>query len=288
MALAARACAGVSLPSAHVIDRAGMKVWTPRPVPSHRWPGKGRLGCLALVAFCGIVSLLATFRVALREVAQQLGPGPSLGLVLLLVLGVPVGHRQLRLVGRRAAVRWGERNGWSVVVDRHVWPWERLPVMSGSVTVEFAIAGNAGGYPIMVGEVSWKNDGFDGVIGQPEGHGVFAVVTLQKAYGAASIRRRRSSASIRFEDEFDREYRILLEDVRMMDRFAAPAVKAAHVAEQVPPWMIVDDQLFAVVARRRALRPAAITDLTRRVLRLVKLLELPPPEGSDDSRDQGV
>ena len=260
-----------------------------RPLPDVSPPGFFYFSFFMLilliicVGFSFAVTMLGFAAYYLLEViSYRVGEIPTFGFISLLIIGVFAGRHQLRLARRRAVIRWGEQNGWSVVGNQRAWPWVRQPYhVPGNVAVDFALTGEAGGHPVTVGEVRWKSDGFDGVVEQSQGHVVFAVMKLQQAYSAASIRRRRATRYQGFEEKFDQEYRILLADERMIDRLASVELKAAHVAGRVPPWMIVEDEIYAVVDQR-TLRPDAVIDFIARMLLLVELLEIPPPEDSDD------
>jgi hypothetical protein len=147
------------------------------------------------------------------------------------------------------------------------------------VAVGSAIGNTIEGYPIVVGELNWTHDGLGGSVERSKGRGVFAVVRLPRSYPATAVQRRRVIPRRRAgEDEFARQFRVIIEDLYFADQLTAPAVQEAHVTGRVPPWTIVGDELYAVIATRRLLRPALVADLTEQMLFLVRLLEIPNNE----------
>lgn len=256
----------------------GRKIWTSRLVRSHRHrPGPLGSTLSVLLAFgiiCCVPSGIAlTVRLGIRVLIHNVGYLPACGLTVLVFLLLGVGALLRVHTARRALALWSARTGWSPVVGRTVWPWTAQQTSSDAVTVHCAVGTITEGYPLIVGEVSWARNGLDGSVERSDGRGIFAIVRLPRPYPYVAVQRRRLVRRGRAgEDEFNVQFRILLEDLSLADRLAAPALREAHVTGRVPPWTIVGDELYAVIPTRRLLRPALAVDLSNRMLFLVRLI----------------
>lgn len=256
----------------------GPKPWTARLVRSHRRaPGKLSSTLLSLLVLgsmcCGLAGIQLVLRLGIRELVHRIGYLPACGMIMLIFVLVVVGVRLRVLAARRALASWCRQNAWSPVVGRTIWPWTAQQVSSDAVAVQSAVGATAGGYPVVVGEVSWARDGLGGSVKRSNGRGIFAVVRLPRPYPSVSVQRRRVVPRRRAEeDEFTRQFRIVLDDLSFADQLTSRALHEAHVTERVPPWAIVGEELYAVITTRRLLRPALVAALTEEMLFLVRLL----------------
>ena len=227
---------------------------------------------VAGILFCGA---LAAFRMVLglgeRELIRDIGLLPAIGLGVAVAAGALAVIRFRVLAARRALDRWDAQAGWSPVTGRTEWPWPD----PGAVTVRTALGSVAQGHPVVVGELSWTSDGLRGSTDRSAGTGQFAIVRLPREYPSASVHRRRQAPRERAgEDEFIRQFRVVLDDMSLGGRLTDPALHEAHVAGRIPPWTLEGDEIYTVVATGRPLRPAAVADLTARMVLLVELLDL--------------
>jgi hypothetical protein len=121
--------------------------------------------------------------------------------------------------------------------------------------------------------VSWEFGGPGGVH-KWEGRGVFAVVRLPRVYPPTAVWRRR--VEVADGDRFVRKFRITLDDVDFAHQLTGPELRQAHLTGRVPPWAIVGDELYAVVASRLPLSSRRLMHLTKKMLYLVRLLDVQP------------
>jgi hypothetical protein len=227
---------------------------------------------------CGLVGIQLVVRLGIREVIQRVGWLPACGLAVVVFVLVAAGRALAEASAQRALTRWSARTGWSPVVGRTVWPWTAQQGAADAVTVGSAVGGTAGGFAIVVGQVSWTHDGLGGSVESSTGRGIFAVVRLPGPYPSTSVQRRREAGWPEPEkDAFFRRFRIILTELDLADRLRAPALREAHLAGRVPPWTIAGDELYSVITTRRLLRPGPVAALTGQMLLLLRLLEI---EGS--------
>lgn len=226
---------------------------------------------------CGLVGIRLVLRLGMRELIHRIGALPVLALMVLVFSLVVIGVREGRRAARWSLTRWGARTGWSPVVGRSEWPWTPQQPTADTVTVELAVGNTVDGFAVTVGELSWDRAGLGGSVEQSQGHGVFAVVRLPRSYPYTSVQRRRNVARRRAgENEFIRRFRIIVDEPYFADQLADPALRDAHLAGRVPPWTIVGDELYAVVASRLPLRPARVVAAAEQALYLVRLLGIRP------------
>lgn len=256
--------------------------WATRPTRRHRRvvPPATLLGYLGIIAIaiaiiCFAAAIQLPFRLAFEFLASRVGRLQALVLSLaVILLGGAVWHRW-REAGRRAVIVWGARTGWSPVVDGTVWPWTPRQLTADAVIVEFAIHGTVRGFPVTVGEVAWTRAGLERSVDQSEGRGIFSVLELPRRYPAAAVERRRTIAG-RGDDEFTRQYRVVLEDLQMADQIGNPTLQEAHVARRIPPWRITDTHLYAVVPSGRPLTARRVVAAAEQVVTIAELLRIRP------------
>jgi hypothetical protein len=226
---------------------------------------------------CGFAGIQLALRLGTRALIHRIGYLPALGLTMLVFVLVVVGAGLRVLAARRALERWSARTGWSSIVGRTTWPWTAAQVSPADpVAVRSALGTTAEGYPIVVGDLAWAHDALGGSVERSNGRGIFAIVRLPKPYPFTSVQRRRVVPRRHAgDDEFIRRFRIILDDLSLADQLTNPALHDAHLTGRVPPWTIAGDELYAVIATRRPLRPALVADLTEQMLFLVRLLGIP-------------
>ncbi|MBV1849051.1 hypothetical protein [Catellatospora tritici] len=238
-------------------------------------------GCLTIAGMgamcCGATAVLATVKLSGRALAHQVGAPAAL---LLLVLGavvlvavVSAWHRlrQWRLD------RWAAADGWSAVPDRKIWPWSARQLgEGGAVTVTHALTKIVDGREVTAGALRWEHDGLGGAVSRSSGTGTFVAIRLSGEHPGASVHRRRSGGRrVRDEELFLTEYRIVIDDLSLADRFTAVALRRAHVRREVPTWTISGDEIYTVCESVRTATPGRIEELTTGLLRVLALLEIP-------------
>ena len=258
------------------------KVWLSRPIRGHRRTSVVTVafGVVLLALLCaGLFAVSAGYRLAIEVGAGWLSGEIGYLPAAVLTVGALFGYASLKGRRVRAAERslreWGSLGGWSPVSGRAVWPWRAQQISSSAVDVTCAFGQTIDGLPVVTGAVSWTRDGLGHSVDEGQGRGYFAVVRLPRAYPYSSVQRRRSVGVDRDgENEFLRQYRVVLAEPELVDRLTDPDLQAAHVDRRVPPWTIVDDELYAVVQTRRVPRPAELETLVEQLLDVVKRLRL--------------
>jgi hypothetical protein len=142
-------------------------------------------------------------------------------------------------------------------------------------TVASVYAASIDGYDVTAGEIEWIDNGLGNAVDRREGHGVFVVVRLPHAVPSTAVRAYRTLPSRRAgEDEFRRRFRIICTDAAFAARLDDPALRAAQVSAEIPPWTLIDDQLFAFVPLDTPLTPRAVEDAVDRTLQVLHLLRV--------------
>lgn len=232
----------------------------------------GFLGVFGTICCLGVSTQLA-IRSALHGLINQIGRLPAIGLIVLAVVLCLAVRKAWRRLARRRMIRWCAHHGWAPVDNRTEWPWTSQRMKPDDTVVSGTFRTTIAGFPIIVGDISWEFGGPGGVH-KWEGRGVFAVMRLPRAYPLTAVRRRRTEVAD--DDMFVRKFRIFIDDVDFADVLTSPTLRRAHVAGQVPPWAIVGDELYAVVASRHPLSPRRLIHLTGQMLHLARLLAIQP------------
>ncbi|MFY1690751.1 hypothetical protein [Plantactinospora sp. WMMB782] len=251
-----------------------------RDVRGHRrQPGDLLARLWLLLILCLICCGLAGYQIAVRSLVHHVGVARGLGLAVLVLGLIVVGLFGWRLAAARLLNRWCARNGWSPAAERATWPWTAQQAQPDAVTVQFATVKTLQGLSVTVGALSWTRDGLGGSVEKSNGAGVFTVVRLPKSYPATAVQRRRIVRHRRTgEDEFLRRFRFIVDKPYFARQLADPALRVAHLTGRVPPWAIVDDELYTVVASRLPLRPTQVVTASEQALHLSRLLGVRPPE----------
>jgi hypothetical protein len=146
-----------------------------------------------------------------------------------------------------------------------------------TVTVLRAYRKRVGGFAVVTGELAFTENGLGATVDRRDGHAAFAVVALPQPAPSMAVRLRRQPPRPRHgEDEFRRRF------VLLGTGSPGPALRDAHVHGDVPPWTLVDDELFAFVPLDGPLRPIDLEETARRAVRVVSLLGLAAVEVGED------
>lgn len=244
----------------------------PEPAPSrHRppLPGRGHRGVLA-----GLVLVWFVVRIGLGTVHRL----PYwLGVLLMLAtlfaeiaaLGAWWSHRERRAA--REVARWVATDGWEPVPPRP-WPWRELVWSADTVTVLRAYTKRVDGFPVVTGELSFVDSALGAAVDRLAGYAAFAVVTLPQPAPSMAVRVHRNPRGRRAgDDEFRRRFRPVGAESHRLDN---PELRAAHVRGDVPPWTLIEDELFVFVPLDRPLRPGDLEETVRRAIRVVRLLDV--------------
>jgi hypothetical protein len=233
---------------------------------------------LFVLGLCGLGLIQVLIRLASAQLAKKLGLFGALGVV---VGGILLLFVALSLYGRWvrwALPRWAERDGWTPVTGRGVWPWTTTEPGVPAPVVRQALSRTIDGFPITVGEVTWGPSGMLDVAGPAKGYGFFAVLRLPRSHPRLGVRRKREPKRPRpGRDEFDRRYWTICADAGTAIDHIGADLKAAHVAKDLPDWIIVEDELYIVTRGRGPLTPSAATGVIRKVSRIADLLRLTRP-----------
>ena len=162
---------------------------------------------------------------------------------------------------------------------RH-WPW--APTDPGVVdpVIKLALTGAIDGVTVTVGEVSWPMSGMLDVAGAAKGSGTFAVLRLNRSYPRLGVRRRSSTPRRRADqDRFSRRYWIICADAEVAVEHINSEIKGAHLAEDLPEWMIASDQLYLVHRGAHTLTPRRARKLARQVIHIADLIRIEPCHG---------
>ncbi|GIF97441.1 hypothetical protein [Catellatospora citrea] len=258
------------------------------PVRPHRASSSWStaLGCLGLsLALCCGLSLLVVGAAALD---RHVGGFPVYGLLLAAGGVAAIGYGLWEWFGWRAAARWAVRSGGTASVDRADWP-RAMREATGQVRVGFAVRTTVGGFPVVVGRVKWEEDGacLSGAVTVSTGSGSFAVLKLPTGYAYTTVQRRATGGRRgQGEDAFWNEYRIIIDDMTFADQLISAELRRAHLRGQIPPWAIIDDELYIVRRTMLPLTPKRARRLTSQLLQVAALLDISPtdPAPSPDGR----
>jgi hypothetical protein len=225
----------------------------------------------AISVLCGLVVI----RLASRWLAEKLGFvtwfAVLVGGFALLVLGLDLYRRW----SRWALFRWAQRNGWIRVPVQRDWPWTTTEPGVPAPVVLGALSKTVDGFPITLGEVTWAPSGMLDVAGAAKGHGFFAVLRLPHKYTRLGVRRKLDPHRLQpGQDEFARQFWTVCTDAELAINHIGPDIKAAHVAGNLPVWMLVEDELYVVARGARPLTPSAATNVVRQACRIADLLRL--------------
>jgi hypothetical protein len=242
------------------------------PVPAHRrpsaLPGRDHRGVLA-----GFLAVIIGARIGMSALKLSLVLSCLVLLATLLAAFVALsGWWRLR-EGRaaRELAGWVAAGGWEPVPDRP-WPWWGLVEHADTVTVLRAYRNRVAGLPVVTGELAFVDDALSTAVDRREGYAVFVVVTLPQPAPARAVRLRRNPVSRRLDrDEFRRRFRPVGAEQHRLDD---PELRAAHVRGEIPPWTLIEDELFAFVPLTAPLRPEHLEDAARRAIRVVHLFGL--------------
>jgi hypothetical protein len=231
------------------------------------------LAAIGVLCVLGLIQLL--IRLASGWLAVKLGVLGWLGVVVggfLLLLVVLDLYRRW---ATWALSRWAERDGWTTVTGRGAWPWTTTEPGVPAPVVRQVLSRTVDGFPITVGEVTWGPGGMLDAAGAGKGHGFFAVLRLPRRYSRLGVRRKLDPHRLRpGQDEFDRKYWTICADADTAINHIGADIKAAHVAKDLPDWMLIEDELYVVARGSGPLTPSAATGVTRQVCRIADLLRL--------------
>jgi hypothetical protein len=224
---------------------------------------------------------LVLLQVALAALADLTG-GDGCVVLIVAVLAAVAGRAWLRRRRlKRAAhelAEWTGAGGWEPVVPRP-WPWRQLVRWAGTVTVLRSYTRRVEGFPVVAGVLEFTENALGETVNRWGGQAVFAIVTLAQPSPSMAVRARREPGrQRRGEDEFRRRFRPVGAESR---RLGDPELRAAHVRGDIPPWTLLEDELFVFVPLDGPLRPHDLEEATRRAIRVVCLLGLPVEVGED-------
>ncbi|MCU7727568.1 hypothetical protein ODJ79_27945 [Actinoplanes sp. KI2] len=176
---------------------------------------------------------------------------------------------------RRDFDRWQATSGWIPGRVDRIWPWTNHIRAPGMVTVTFAFDRDLGGLPVTVGELSWIDDGLGDATDRWKGRGIFTVVRLPGSPPDFAVRRYRTVYRQRAgEDEFRRRFRTIFNDTVNADRLDHEELRKAHVNNEIPPWTLLDGELFTIVSMDEPTTPAAMESAASDALRVAELIGL--------------
>jgi hypothetical protein len=245
-------------------------------VRSHRRPAGTAVVVVVMLFMCTVaVCLRLGLHLVVGAAYRALGFPLTIGLAVLAGLLFLFGKWAWQIIARRMVGRWVRQARWSLVTDRTLWPWTPLQMAPDMVTVDVAFTGEAGGYPVTIGEVAWTGNGLGDAVDRWTGRGVFAVVQLPHALPPSAVRLRRTVHRRRSgEDEFRRRYRVIVEDPVFARRLADSRLRRAHLRRDIPPWTIVGSELVTITSSHGPLTPRKLKLATRQALRIIQLLGL--------------
>ncbi|WP_285559654.1 hypothetical protein [Actinoplanes regularis] len=239
--------------------------------------------CVVFVAMCLLnATMRAVFQVAMADLASRYEwmrgwrlPTVLAGLFLMIaVLRNFLQKRRLARV-RRVFERWEATSGWiRGRVDR-VRPWTNRILAPDMVTVTSAFDRELAGLPVTIGELSWIDDGLSDATDRWKGRGVFAVVRLPGSPPDFAVRSYRTVYRQRAgEDEFRRRFRTIFNDTVDARRLDHDLPREAHVNGEIPPWTLLDGELFTIVSIEKVVTPEAMESAASATLRVAELTGL--------------
>ena len=207
----------------------------------------------AIAVVIGIFAAYVAARVVFALLAQESPVPVFVAFVAALVVGVTVTLVRARR-SRHRIEQW-QATGWELQPEPRVWPWDGLLRDPSLVTVKRYWTRAVDGLPVTVGEIDWRDNAFAGGVNKWDGPGLCVVVQLPQPTEAMAMRR-------------------ILTPVGTSHRLGLPAMIAAFVAQEIPPWTADGDELFIVEAYDDWLTPEKIERSVRRALLTVRLLDL--------------
>ena len=177
-------------------------------------------------------------------------------------------RRERRAAGEMAG--WVATGGWEPASPRP-WPWQGLVRWPDTVTVLRAYAKRVEGFPIVTGELEFRDDGLGTSVDRRDGRAAFAVVALPQPAPSMAVRVYRNPLRREGDDEFERRFRPVGAESHRLD---SPELRAAHVRGDIPPWTLIEDELFVFVPLDTPLRPRDLEEAVRKAIRVVHLLGL--------------
>lgn len=243
------------------------------PVRSHRRASPVVDGLVVGGLIIGLLLALVLLRIAAFTVDELFG-GVGFLVVVTVIGGVAAVRAWLRSSrGLRAhdeLRHWERTAGWEPAAWR--WPWQGLVRWAETVTVLRAYAKRVEGFPVRVGELEFDDNGLGTAVDRRSGRAAFAIVGLARPVPSMGVRVRRQPPRLRAgEDEFRHRFAPVGLDA---DRLADPALRAAHVRGDIPPWTAIGDELFVFVPLDGPLRPRDLDEAARRAILAVRLLKL--------------
>jgi hypothetical protein len=252
-------------------------------VRSHRRePGQTTLivVCVMVLAVCLLRGAVPAVLDAVigADLARRRSLGWPLATVLCALVPVTaaiwgfLGRRRLARV-RRDFDRWQATSGWVPGRVDRVWPWTNRIRAPDMVTVMSAFDRELAGLPVTVGELSWIDEGLGDATDSWRGRGIFTVVRLPGSPPDFAVRSYRTVYRRRAgEDEFRRRFRTIFDDTVNAERLDHEELRKAHVNNEIPPWTLLDGELFTIVSTDKTATPAAMESAASDTLRVVELI----------------
>ncbi|MEU8231566.1 hypothetical protein AB0C12_18440 [Actinoplanes sp. NPDC048967] len=245
----------------------------PGPVRSHRRASP----LLDALLIGGLVFGLLLAYVVLRVAALALNDlfGGIGFLVVIAAVSLAAFARAYRLGRRKQRAadelrHWERTAGWEPAAWR--WPWQSLVRWPDTVTVLRAYAKRVDGFPVRTGLLEFDDNGLGTTVDRRSGRAAFAIVALPRPVPSMGVRVHRLPGRLRDgEDEFLHRFQPVGADT---DRLGDPLLRAAHLRGDIPPWTVVDDELFAFVPLDAPLRPRDLEETVRKAILVVRLLGL--------------
>lgn len=235
------------------------------PVRSHRRAHPVSTALFFGGFLIGLFLLVLVARVGLIALGEQTG---FVGVLVLFAGWISVlavrARLRARREGRAAAdlAHWEQTAGWEPTAWR--WPWQSLVRWPDTVTVLRAYQKQQ----VRVGELTFDDNGLGDTVDRRAGRAAFAIVTLPHPHPSMAVRARRNAPKVQ-EREGAFEYRFLT----LGPTEISPALRAAHLADEVPPWTVTGDELFVFVPLDGPLRPHDLEEAARRAQLVVSHLD---------------
>jgi hypothetical protein len=253
-------------------------------VRSHRrGPGRTTLIviCVVLLAVCLLYATVrAVLEVTLADFARRRALGWPLSMVLFGLLPTTVVIRNFLSNRRLARIRtdfdrWPATSGWVPGRVDRIWPWTNRIRAPDMVTVMSVFDREIGGLSVTVGELSWIDNGLGDATDRWKGRGIFTVVRLPGSPPDFAVRSYRTVYRQRAgEDEFRRRFRTIFDDTVNAESLDHEELRKAHVNGEIPPWTLLDGELFTIVSIEKTATPGAMESAASDTLRVVELIGL--------------
>ncbi|RSM58441.1 hypothetical protein DMB66_29710 [Actinoplanes sp. ATCC 53533] len=224
---------------------------------------------IAPLLACGLLSVLV---VAANEVFGAAVRPVTCGIFVGCVFVHFWWRRRREQRAAREVAGWVATGGWEPVSPRP-WPWQGLVRWADTVTVLRAYAKRVEGFPVVTGELEFSDNGLGTSVDRRDGRAAFAVVTLPQPAPSMAVRAHRNAVrrGEGDDDEFRRRFRPVGAESHRLDN---PELRAAHVRGDIPPWTLIEDELFVFVPLDRPLRPRDLEEAARKAIRVVRLLDV--------------